>query len=140
MSNSLNKVTLIGNLGRDPEIRMTQNGNKIANLAIATSESWKDKQSGEQKEKTEWHNVVIFDEVLAGVAEKYLTKGRKVYLEGSLQTRKWEKDGVDRYTTEVVLQRFSSTLILLDPKPSGSNAGSSNPQPADDPGDDLPPL
>jgi single-strand DNA-binding protein len=113
---SVNKVTLVGNLGRDPEIRTTQDGKKIANLSIATSESWKDKNSGDRKEKTEWHRVVIFNDRLSEVAEKYLKKGSKVYLEGSLQTRKWEKDGHDQYTTEVVLQQFRGELVMLDGK------------------------
>jgi len=114
MAGSLNKVQLIGNLGADPEIRKTQDGRSIANLNVATSETWKDKNSGERKEKTEWHRVVIFNEGLAGIAEKYLSKGDKVYLEGQLQTRKWQdKDGNDRYSTEVVLQGFGGTLTML---------------------------
>ncbi len=115
---SVNKVILVGNLGRDPEIRQTQSGNSIAHLSVATSESWKDKATGERREKTEWHRVVIFNDVLAGVVEKYLRKGSRVYLEGSLQTRKWEKDGVEKYTTEVVLQSFGGKLVMLDGKPS----------------------
>ncbi len=119
MAGSVNKVILVGNLGRDPEIRRTSDGNKIANLNLATSESWKTK-SGERKEKTEWHRVVIFDERLADVAEKYLTKGSKVYLEGELKTRKWAgQDGQDRYSTEVVLSKFRGTLTMLD-SPKGS--------------------
>ena len=115
MSGSVNKVILVGNLGRDPEIRHSQSGRKIANLSIATSATWRDKQTGERREKTEWHRVVIFDEKVAEVAEKYLKKGAKVYLEGSLQTRKWTgNDGQEKYTTEVVLQRFSGVLIMLD--------------------------
>ncbi len=125
---SVNKVILIGNLGRDPEIRTTQGGQKIANMSIATSETWRDKQSGERREKTEWHRVVVFDERLAEIVEKYIKKGSKVYIEGSLQTRKWAgNDGVDKYTTEVVLQRFSGVLTMLD-GPSdnrGSDSGSS---------------
>ncbi len=114
MSGSLNKVCLIGNVGKDPEIRHTQSGGKIANLTVATSETWKDKQSGEKKEKTEWHRVVVFDERLADIIERYVTKGTKLYLEGALQTRKWtDNQGVDKYTTEVVLQRFSGVLTLL---------------------------
>ena len=114
MSGSLNKVCLIGNVGKDPEIRHTQSGGKIANLTVATSESWKDKQTGEKKEKTEWHRVVVFDERLADIIERYVTKGTKLYLEGALQTRKWtDNQGVDKYTTEVVLQRFSGVLTLL---------------------------
>jgi single-strand DNA-binding protein len=112
---SLNKVTLIGNLGKAPEIRKTQSGKPIASFSIATSESWKDKQTGEKKEKTEWHNIVVFNEGLAGVVERYVKKGSKVYIEGALQTRKWQdKDGHDRYTTEVVLQGYSGALIMLD--------------------------
>jgi len=117
MSGSLNRVTLIGHLGRDPESKSFQNGGKVVNLSIATSESWKDKNSGERKEKTEWHNVAIFNEGLASVAEKYLRKGSKVYLEGKLQTRKWQdQSGADRYSTEIVLQGFDGTLILLGDK------------------------
>ncbi len=115
MAGSVNKVILVGNLGRDPEVRFSQSGQKIANISVATSESWRDKQSGERREKTEWHRVVIFDERIADVAEKYLKKGSKVYLEGSLQTRKWTgNDGQERYTTEVVLQRFSGVMTMLD--------------------------
>jgi len=115
MAGSVNKVILIGNLGRDPEIRRTQDGRPIANLSVATSESWRDKNTGEKREKTEWHRVVIFSEGLCRVVEQYLKKGSKVYLEGSLQTRKYQdKDGQDKYTTEVVLQNFNSTLVMLD--------------------------
>lgn len=115
---SVNKVILIGNLGRDPEVRTMQNGGKVANLNLATSESWKDKATGERKEKTEWHRVVIFGQ-LADIAEKYLKKGSKVYVSGSLQTRKWtDKDGAEKYTTEVVLQGFGGELTMLDGKPS----------------------
>jgi single-strand DNA-binding protein len=115
MAGSINKVILVGNLGRDPEIRSTQDGMRIANLAIATSETWRDKMSGERKERTEWHRVVIFNERLAEVAEKYLKKGAKVYIEGALQTRKWtDNSGQERYTTEVVLQRFRGELTMLD--------------------------
>jgi single-strand DNA-binding protein len=113
---SVNKVILVGNLGRDPEIRTTQDGKKIANLSVATSDTWKDKNSGEKKERTEWNRVVIFNERLSEVAEKYLKKGSKVYLEGSLQTRKWEKDGHDQYTTEIVLQQYRGELVMLDSK------------------------
>jgi single-strand DNA-binding protein len=114
----LNKVILIGNLGADPEIRRTNDGRPIANLRIATSETWKDKATGERREKTEWHRVVIFNEGLCRVVEQYLQKGSKVYLEGQLQTRKWQdkESGQDRYSTEVVLQNFNSTLIMLDGK------------------------
>ncbi len=115
MAGSVNKVILIGNLGADPEIRHTQDGRAIANLRVATSESWRDKASGERREKTEWHRVVIFNENLAKIAEQYLKKGSKVYLEGSLQTRKWEdQQGQERYTTEVVLQGFNGQLTMLD--------------------------
>lgn len=111
---SLNRTDLIGNLCADPESRRLNNGSPVVNLRIATSESWRDKNSGERKEKTEFHSVVIFNEGLAKVAEQYLKKGSKVFVSGSLQTRKWEKDGVDRYTTEVVLQKFRGELVLLD--------------------------
>ena len=115
MAGSVNKVILIGNLGADPEIRRTQDGRPIANLRVATSESWRDKATGERKEKTEWHRVVIFNEGLCKIAEQYLKKGSKVYLEGALQTRKWQdQQGQDRYSTEVVLQGFNSQLTMLD--------------------------
>ena len=115
MAGSVNKVILIGNLGADPEIRRTQDGRPIANLRVATSESWRDKATGERKEKTEWHRVVIFNEGLCKIAEQYLKKGAKVYLEGALQTRKWQdQSGQDRYSTEVVLQGFNSQLTMLD--------------------------
>ncbi len=120
MAGSVNKVILIGNLGRDPEVRFSQAGAKIVNLSLATSESWKDKQSGERREKTEWHRVVIFNEHLAGIAEQYLHKGSKVYVEGSLQTRKWTgNDGQERYTTEVALQRYRGELTMLDTRGGG---------------------
>src|SRR5208283_5231337 len=120
MAGSVNKVILIGNLGRDPELRSTQDGMRIANLSVATSESWRDKVSGERKEKTEWHRVTIWNENLAKVAEQYLRKGSKVYLEGALQTRKYtDKDGVEKYSTEVVLQRFRGELVMLDSKGEG---------------------
>jgi single-strand DNA-binding protein len=123
MAGSVNKVILIGNLGKDPEIRRTQDGRPIANLRIATSESWRDKTSGERREKTEWHSVVIFNEGLCRVAEQYLKKGAKVYLEGQLQTRKWQgQDGQDRYSTEVVLQGFNSVLTMLDARGAGAGA------------------
>jgi single-strand DNA-binding protein len=115
MAGSVNKVILVGNLGADPEIRRTQDGRPIANLRVATSESWRDKNTGERKEKTEWHRVVIFNEGLCRVVEQYLKKGAKVYLEGQLQTRKWtDKDNIERYSTEVVLQGFNSQLTMLD--------------------------
>jgi len=120
MAGSVNKVILIGNLGKDPEIRRTQDGRPIANLRIATSESWRDKASGERKEKTEWHSVVIFSEPLCRVVEQYLKKGSKVYVEGQLQTRKWQgQDGQDRYSTEVVLQGFNGVLTMLDGRAGG---------------------
>ena len=115
MSGSVNKVILIGNLGRDPEVRTFQNGGKVCNLRIATAETWKDRESGERREKTEWHSVAIFSEPLARVAEQYLRKGSKVYLEGQLETRKWQdQSGQDRYSTEVVLRPYTSTLTMLD--------------------------
>ncbi len=124
MAGSVNKVILIGNLGADPEIRQTQDGRPIANLRVATSESWRDKNSGERRERTEWHRVVIFNEGLCRIAEQYLRKGSKVYLEGQLQTRKWEdQSGQERYTTEVVLQGFNSNLTMLDSRNSGEGAG-----------------
>ena len=117
MAGSVNKVVLIGNLGRDPEVRRLTSGDPVVNLSIATSESWRDKASGERKEKTEWHRVVIFNENLAKVAEQYLRKGSKVYLEGQLQTRKYtDKDGAEKYSTEIVLQRFRGELVMLDSK------------------------
>jgi single-strand DNA-binding protein len=123
MAGSVNKVILIGNLGADPEVRHTQDGRPIVNLRVATSESWRDKTSGERKEKTEWHRVVIFNEGLCRIAEQYLKKGSKVYLEGSLQTRKWQdQSGQDRYSTEVVLQGFNSQLTMLDGR-QGSGGG-----------------
>lgn len=126
MAGSLNKVILIGNLGRDPEIRNTNDGKEIASLTIATSESWKDKMTGEKKEKTEWHRVVIFSEGLVSVVKNYTKKGSKIYIEGSLQTRKWvDNTGQEKYTTEIVLQNFNSQLILLDSKGSGSGVSDS---------------
>ena len=129
MAGSINKVTIIGNLGADPEIRRTQDGRPIASLNVATSETWRDKNSGERKEKVEWHRVVIFNEGLAKIAEQYLKKGSKVYLEGQLATRKWQdKDGQDRYTTEIVLQGFSSNLTLLDRAGNGSRPPAGEPE------------
>ncbi len=120
MAGSINKVILVGNLGRDPEIRATQDGREIANLAIATSESWKDRNTGERKEKTEWHRVAIFNEGLVNICKNYLKKGAKIYLEGQLQTRKWtDKDGQEKYTTEVVLQGYNGNLTMLDSKGGG---------------------
>ena len=142
MAGSVNKVILVGNLGRDPEIRRTQDGRPIANLSVATSENWRDKATGERREKTEWHRVVIFNEGLCKVVEQYLKKGAKVYLEGQLQTRKYtDKDGVEKYSTEVVLQGFNSVLTMLDGRAAaaaaarisarsgGSDFGSSSPAP-----------
>jgi single-strand DNA-binding protein len=124
MAGSINKVILIGNLGADPEIRHTQDGRPIANLRVATSDSWRDKATGERRERTEWHRVVIFNEGLCRIAEQYLRKGSKVYLEGQLQTRKWEdQSGQERYTTEVVLQGFNSQLTMLDSRNSGAGEG-----------------
>ncbi len=121
MAGSVNKVILVGNLGADPEIKRTQDGRPIANLRVATSESWRDKNTGERKEKTEWHRVVIFNEGLCRIAEQYLRKGSKVYIEGQLQTRKWtDQSGAERYSTEVVLQGFNSTLTMLDGRSGGS--------------------
>jgi len=123
MAGSVNKVILVGNLGRDPEVRSTQDGTKVANLSLATSESWRDRNTGERRERTEWHRVVIFNERLAEVAEKYLRKGSKIYVEGQLQTRKWtDQSGQERYTTEVVLQRFRGELTMLDSR-AGSEGG-----------------
>jgi single-strand DNA-binding protein len=137
MAGSVNKVILIGNLGADPEIRRTQDGRPIANLRVATSESWRDKNTGERREKTEWHRVVIFNEGLCRIVEQYLKKGAKVYLEGQLQTRKYQdKDGVEKYSTEVVLQGFNSQLTMLDSRGGGGGAsadssdfGASSPAP-----------
>ncbi len=124
MAGSVNKVILVGNLGRDPESRSFQNGGKVVNLRIATSESWKDRNTGERKEKTEWHSVAIFNEGLANVAERYLRKGSKVYIEGQLQTRKWQdQQGQDKYSTEIVLQGFNSVLTMLDGAPGGGGGG-----------------
>lgn len=120
MAGSVNKVILVGNLGRDPEVRTMQSGGKVCNLSVATSERWRDRNSGDLQERTEWHRVVVFDEKLAEVCERYLKKGSKVYLEGQLQTRKWtDQSGQDRYTTEVVLQRFRGTLVMLDGRGEG---------------------
>ncbi|WP_128925846.1 single-stranded DNA-binding protein [Bradyrhizobium guangxiense] len=133
MAGSVNKVILVGNLGKDPEIRRTQDGRPIANLSIATSETWRDKNTGERKEKTEWHRVVIFNEGLCKVAEQYLKKGAKVYIEGALQTRKWtDQSGVEKYSTEVVLQGFNSTLTMLDGRGGGGGGGSFGDEPGGD--------
>jgi len=123
MAGSINKVILVGNLGRDPESRTMQDGNPVVNLSIATSENWRDKNSGERRERTEWHRVVIFNDKLAEVAQKYLRKGSKVYLEGQLQTRKWtDQSGMEKYTTEVVLQRYRGELTMLDGRSDGTGA------------------
>jgi single-strand DNA-binding protein len=124
MAGSVNKVILVGNLGRDPEIRSTNDGTRVANLSVATSESWRDRNTGERRERTEWHRVVVFNDRLVDVIEKYLHKGSKVYLEGQLQTRKWtDQQGQDRYTTEVVLQRYRGELTMLDSRGGGEGAG-----------------
>ncbi len=157
MSGSVNKVIIIGNLGADPEIKATTNGNKVASLSIATSDTWRDKTTGERKQKTEWHRVAVFNEGLVKIAEQYLKKGAKVYIEGALQTRKWQgQDGKDNYTTEVVLKAFNSTLTMLDsqrgerpPTPSEDDYGRDNSSPprrvaagtggrSDDMNDDIP--
>lgn len=131
MAGSVNKVMLVGNLGRDPDVRHTQDGRPIVNLSIATSESWRDKSSGERKEKTEWHRVVIFNEALAKVAEQYLKKGATVFIEGQLQTRKYtDKDGVERYSTEVVLQNFRGELTMLGGGNRDAGSSSNSPAPA----------
>ena len=124
MAGSVNKVIILGNLGRDPEVRNFQNGGKVVNLRIATSENWRDKASGERKERTEWHSVAIFNENLAKIAEQYLKKGSKVYIEGQLETRKWQdQSGADRYSTEIVLRNFGGTLTLLDSREGGAGGG-----------------
>jgi single-strand DNA-binding protein len=134
MAGSVNKVILVGNLGKDPEIRRTQDGRPIANLSVATSETWRDKNSGERKEKTEWHRVVIFSEPLCKIVEQYLKKGAKVYIEGALQTRKWtDQSGVEKYSTEVVLQGFNSTLTMLDGRSGGGGGNFAS----DDSGSDF---
>ncbi|MFH1803564.1 MAG: single-stranded DNA-binding protein [Pseudomonadota bacterium] len=127
MAGSVNKVILVGNLGRDPEIRFTQAGKKIANFSIATSEQWKDRQSGERRERTEWHRIVVFSDALADVVEKYVKKGSKLYIEGQLRTRKWQgQDGKENYTTEIVLEGFNSVLTMLDSRgDGGSSSGGS---------------
>jgi single-strand DNA-binding protein len=123
MAGSVNKVILVGNLGKDPEVRHTQDGKPIVNFSIATTESWRDKSSGERKEKTEWHRIVIFNEGIAKVAEQYLKKGSQVYIEGQLQTRKWtDKDGAEKYTTEIVLQNYGGTMTMLGGKPGGGDS------------------
>ncbi len=139
MAGSVNKVILVGNLGREPETRAMQSGDKVANLSVATSENWRDRQTGERREKTEWHRVVIFDQNLVEIAEKYLQKGSKVYLEGQLQTRKWsDQSGQEKYTTEVVLQRFRSTLTMLDSRAESGAAGDYASSSSGEPGDGPP--
>ena len=148
MSGSVNKVILIGNLGRDPEVRTFQNGGKVVNLRIATSETWKDKQTGERKERTEWHSVAIMNEPLAKIAEQYLSKGSTVYIEGQLETRKWQdQSGADKYTTEIVLRPFNGALTLLGGKPEGQReerldeqkgSGGTGGRPSDDEPDEIP--
>lgn len=150
MAGSVNKVILVGNLGRDPEIRSTQDGTRVANLSLATSENWKDKTTGERRERTEWHRIAIFNERLVEVAEKYLHKGSKLYVEGQLQTRKWtDQSGQERYSTEVVLQRFRGELTMLDSRggeappgageaPAGERAGGKPAPAAGDLDDDIP--
>lgn len=144
MAGSVNKVILIGNLGRDPEVRNTSDGAKIVSLSVATSESWKDKNTGERKDRTEWHRVVVFNERLAEVAEKYLRKGSKIYIEGQLQTRKWtDNNGVDKYTTEVVVPRFRGEITIMDSRGSSEGGFESSDSPSlpshfDDLNDDVP--
>ena len=154
MAGSVNKVILVGNLGRDPEVRTFQNGGKVCNLRVATSETWKDRNTGERRERTEWHSVAIFSEPLARTAEQYLRKGSKVYLEGQLETRKWQdQSGQDRYSTEVVLRPYNSTMVMLDGRGDGSGGGGggymedqsrgggggySSPAPAGDMDDEIP--
>ena len=130
MAGSINKVILVGNVGNDPEIKTMQSGDRVANLSIATSESWKDKATGERKEKTEWHRVVVFNQNLVGIVENYIKKGAKLYVEGQLETRSWEQDGVKKYTTEVVLTRFKGEITMLDSK--GSSGGGFASQGQDD--------
>lgn len=152
MAGSLNKVTLIGNLGADPDVRTMQNGGEVCNLSVATTDTWKDKNSGERREKTEWHRVVVFSPGLVGVCKNYLKKGSKVYLEGQLETRSWEQDGQKKYTTEVVLKNFNSSMIMLDSRGAGggfndnqsdyaqapANQGSAAPAPVDELEDEIP--
>lgn len=127
MAGSVNKVILVGNLGKDPEVRFNQDGGRFANFTLATNESWKDKSTGERRDRTEWHRIVVFNEKLAEVAEKYLKKGSKVYIEGQLQTRKWtDQQGQERYTTEIVLQRFRGEMTMLDNRSSGDDYSASS--------------
>lgn len=140
MAGSVNKAIVVGNLGRDPELRRLQSGDRVATLSLATSEIWRDKASGERKERTEWHRVVIFNDGLAGVAEQYLRKGSRVYVEGSIQTRKWQdQSGAERYSTEIVLGRFNGQLVLLDRAEGGtSSTRRPEPPPPNDLDDDIP--
>lgn len=141
MAGSLNKVTLIGNLGRDPEIRFMPDGARVASFSLATSDTWKDKTTGERKDRTEWHRIVVFNEKLAEVVEKYIRKGTKLYIEGQLQTRKWtDQNGIDKYTTEVVLGKFRGDLVILDPKKTeGESEDRADEMPSDIPlNDDIP--
>lgn len=132
MSGSVNKVILVGNLGRDPESRTTQNGSRIVTMSVATSENWRDRESGERREKTEWHRVVVFNERIGEICEKYLRKGSKVYLEGSLQTRKWTgNDGQERYTTEVIIPRFTGVMTMLSGRSGGDYDGGGPSEPPD---------
>lgn len=141
MASSVNRVILVGNLGRDPEIRVMQNSKKVCNLSIATGESWKDKSTGERKERTEWHRVVIFNEGLINVAERYLRKGSKVYLEGQIETRKWtDQSGVEKYTTEIVLRPYRGELTMLDSKGDSDNTYQEPDSLPDGFDDDLPPF
>jgi single-strand DNA-binding protein len=134
MAGSVNKVILVGNLGRDPEIRSTQDGKRIANFSLATSENWRDRASGERKERTEWHRVVVFNDRLVDVIEKYVKKGSKLYIEGALQTRKWtDNSGQERYTTEVVLQNFRGELTMLDGRSGGAASGGGDLEPDEEP-------
>ena len=126
MAGSVNKVILVGNVGVDPDIRNMQSGDRVANLSLATSESWKDKSTGERQERTQWHRVVIFNQGILGIVEKYVKKGSKLYIEGQLETRKWQKDGVDQYTTEVVLRPYRGELTLLDSKGSSGGYGAND--------------
>lgn len=126
MAGSLNRAMLIGNVGNDPEFRTTESGSKVSNFSIATSESWKDKNTGEKKERTEWHRVVVWNDGLIGVIEKYVKKGSKVYIEGEIQTRKWEKDGIDRYSTEIILTGFNGRLVLLGDGNGGGKIADTN--------------
>lgn len=138
MSGSMNKVILIGNLGRDPEIRTTQDGQKVANLSVATEESWKDKSTGERKSRVEWHRVVVFNDGLVRIIEAYCVKGSKIYISGSLQTRKWtDQFGTDKYTTEVVLQKYGGEVVLLDPKRERGESPAQD-DTGDGTGDDIP--